>query len=113
MSGISLARVWSFWAGVIASSYMYRINSETKEYVFVFVLIQVAINERNMSDNSLEELSLAREPRTSSKDKGVETGEANLPKFSEWAAGRQSSLDTDTLSQHVTQMVDVCSCVHI
>ena len=30
-----------------------------------------------------------------------------LPKFSEWAAGRQASLDTDTLSKHVKQMVDV------
>ena len=74
----------------------------------------MAINERNMSDNALEELSLAREPRMGmAKEKSLEAGEANLPKFSEWAAGRQSSLDTDTLSQHVTQMVDVRMCVHM
>ncbi len=68
-----------------------------------------------MSDNSLEELSWAREPRTgTNRDKTLESAvEANLPKFSEWAAGRQSSLDTDTLSQHVTQMVDVRMCVRV
>ena len=59
-----------------------------------------------MNDNALEELSLAREPR----QKGKETArhEDSLPKFSEWATGRKSGVDTDTLNKHVKQMVEVC-----
>lgn len=60
-----------------------------------------------MNDNALEELSLAREPRQRVGSKEYIATEDSLPKFSEWAAGRQSSLDTDTLNKHVKQMVEV------
>lgn len=69
--------------------------------------LQVAINQSNMNDNALEELSWAREPRQKGTGREPEVRENNLPKFSEWAAGRQSSLDTETLSKHVKQMVEV------
>lgn len=67
----------------------------------------MAINQSSMNDNALEELSLAREPRQRGTGKETLTSVDTLPKFSEWAAGRQSSLDTDTLNKHVKQMVDV------
>ena len=60
-----------------------------------------------MNDNALEELSWAREPRHKGSGKESDAHENILPKFSEWAAGRQSSLDIDTLSKHVKQMVEV------
>ena len=74
-----------------------------------FVLCQVAINQSNMNDNALEELSWAREPRQKggNKESITTTHVDDLPKFSEWAAGRQSSLDIDTLNKHVKQMVGV------
>lgn len=60
-----------------------------------------------MDDNALEELSLAREPRQRGSSKDSMAHVDSLPKFSEWAAGRQSSLDTDILNKHVKQMVEV------
>lgn len=68
---------------------------------------QVAINQSNMNDNALEELSWAREPRQKGPHKESVTRIDNLPKFSEWAAGRHSCLDTDTINKHVKQMVEV------
>ena len=68
---------------------------------------QVATSQINMNDNALEELSLAREPRQRGNGKDSTAIADNLPKFSEWAAGRQSTLDTDTLNKHVKQMVEV------
>ena len=70
-------------------------------------VVQLAINQSNMNDNALEELSLAREPRQKGNSKDTVARENNLPKFSEWAAGRQSILDINTLSKHVKQMVEV------
>lgn len=68
--------------------------------------VQVALHQSNMNDNALEELSLAREPRQRTGSKESVT-QVDMPKFSEWAAGRQSSLDTETLNKHVKQMVEV------
>ena len=67
--------------------------------------MQVATSQINMNDNALEELSLAREPRQRGNAKDSVAHVNTLPKFSEWAAGRQSTLDTDTLNKHVKQMV--------
>ena len=58
-----------------------------------------------MTDDSLEELSQAREPRQ--QRDSLKPPEADLPNFSDYATGRQSQLDTSTLTKHVTQMVDV------
>ena len=61
-----------------------------------------------MDDDALEELSFAREPRSRETTTLTRASIVDqLPKFSEWAAGRQSSLDADTVSKHVRQMVDV------
>ncbi len=67
----------------------------------------MATNQSNMNDNAMEELSLAREPRQRGGAKESVSHVDTLPKFSEWAAGRQSSLDTDTLNKHVKLMVGV------
>ena len=67
-----------------------------------------------MNDEALEELSLSREPRQRGASTSGKSLEADLPKFSAWAAGRESSLETATLTKHVRQMVDVrwlCVCV--
>ena len=64
-----------------------------------------------MNDNALEELSLAREPRLRGNSKEATTLVDALPKFSEWATGRKSGVDTDTLNKHVKQMVEVCKWV--
>lgn len=69
-------------------------------------ILRVAINQSNMNDNALEELSWAREPRQKGPHKESVTRIDNLPKFSEWAAGRHSCLDTDTINKHVKQMVE-------
>ena len=69
------------------------------------------MNQTNMDDDALEELSVAREPRSRDTASLSRSVVDRLPKFSEWAAGRQSSLDADTLSKHVRQMVDVSECV--
>ena len=71
------------------------------------MFVQVATSQINMNDNALEELSLAREPRQRGNSKDSVALVDTLPKFSEWAAGRQSTLDTDTLNKHVKQMVEV------
>ena len=69
---------------------------------------QAAVNQSNMDDDALEELSFAREPRSRETTTLTRASIVDqLPKFSEWAAGRQSSLDADTVSKHVRQMVDV------
>ena len=61
-----------------------------------------------MNDNALEELSLAREPRhRGAGAKETTTHADSLPKFSEWATGGKSGVDTDTLNKHVKQMVEV------
>ncbi len=65
------------------------------------------MNQTNMDDDALEELSVAREPRSRETNSMSRSVVDQLPKFSEWAAGRQSSLDGDTVSKHVRQMVDV------
>ncbi len=67
-----------------------------------------------MDDDALEELSVSREPRSRDSNTITRSVVDHLPKFSEWAAGRKGSLDGDTLSKHVRQMVDVssgCVCV--
>lgn len=66
-----------------------------------------------MDDDALEELSVAREPRSRDTNSMSRSIVDQLPKFSEWAAGRQSSLDADTVSKHVRQMVDVSCGVSI
>ncbi len=72
---------------------------------------QAAVNQANMDDDALEELSVSREPRSRDSNSITRSVVDQLPKFSEWAAGRQGSLDGDTLSKHVRQMVDVSVCV--
>ena len=62
-----------------------------------------------MDDDALEELSVSREPRSRDSNTITRSVVDHLPKFSEWAAGRKGSLDGDTLSKHVRQMVDVSS----
>ena len=69
---------------------------------------QAAINQSHMSDDALEELSEAREPRQRDSI-SIKSTDTDLPKFSSWAAGNQSQLDTDVLTKHVRQMVDVSS----
>ena len=69
--------------------------------------MQAAINQSSMDDDALEELSLAREPRQRDSSSAGTNLEADLPKFSEWAAGRQSTLEVETLTKHVKLMVDV------
>jgi len=59
-----------------------------------------------MSDDALEELSEAREPRQRDSIT-LKPPETDLPKFSSWAAGNQSQLDKNVLAKHVKQMVDV------
>lgn len=69
-------------------------------------ILRAAVNQTNMDDDALEELSFSREPRSRDASSLSRSVVDQLPKFSEWAAGRQGSLDADTLSKHVRQMVD-------
>lgn len=69
-------------------------------------ILRVAISQTTMNDNALEELSLAREPRQKGSNKESTPRVDSLPKFSEWATGRKSGVDTDTLNKHVKQMVE-------
>ncbi|XP_064394333.1 RAS guanyl-releasing protein 2-A-like [Halichondria panicea] len=69
-------------------------------------ILRAAVNQANMDDDALEELSVSREPRSRDSNSITRSVVDQLPKFSEWAAGRQGSLDGDTLSKHVRQMVD-------
>lgn len=69
-------------------------------------IMRAAINQSSMDDDALEELSLAREPRQRDSSSAGTNLEADLPKFSEWAAGRQSTLEVETLTKHVKLMVD-------
>lgn len=69
-------------------------------------ILRVAISQTTMNDNSLEELSLAREPRYRGTSKETTARVDSLPKFSEWATGRKSGVDTGTLNKHVKQMVE-------
>lgn len=71
-------------------------------------ILRAAIGNSGRTDDELEHLSMVIEPRQrdSASLNSSKTEEQVLPKFSEWAAGRQTSLDTNTLSKHVKQMVD-------
>lgn len=75
-------------------------------------IMRAAINQTNMNDEALEELSLSREPRQRGASTSGKSLEADLPKFSAWAAGRESSLETATLTKHVRQMVDAVFAVY-
>lgn len=66
---------------------------------------QAAIGQSNLTEEALEELSEAREPRQ--RAGGGVTPQTNLPKFATWAGGEQPQLDSVTISKHVKQMVDV------
>ena len=69
------------------------------------LLLQAAIGQSNLTEEALEELSEAREPRQRA---GVGMSRVtNLPKFATWAGGEQPQLDSVTISKHVKQMVDV------
>lgn len=66
---------------------------------------QAAIGQSNLTEEALEELSEAREPRQ--RAGGGVAPQTNLPKFATWAGGEQPQLDSVTISKHVKQMVDV------
>ena len=66
---------------------------------------QAAIGQSTLTEEALEELSEAREPRQ--KAGGGVPPASNLPKFATWAGGEQLQLDSVTISKHVKQMVDV------
>lgn len=77
------------------------------------VCLQAAIGQSHLTDEALEELSEAREPRQrSGRPVGRDTLQSHLPKFSTWAEGEQPQLDSVTISKHVKQMVDVSHCMH-
>jgi hypothetical protein len=67
-------------------------------------VLRAAIGQSNLTEEALEELSEAREPRQRA-GVGVPP-QSDLPKFSTWAGGEQPQLDSLTLSKHVKQMVD-------
>ena len=76
--------------------------------------LQAAIGQSHLTDEALEELSEAREPRQrAGRPVGGVPAQNALPKFSTWAEGEQTQLDSVTLSKHVKQMVDVCVCVYV
>ena len=76
---------------------------------FLAMVLQAAISQSHLTDEALEELSEAREPRQrAGRSVGGVPPESNLPKFSSWAGGEQPQLDSVTLTKHVKQMVDVC-----
>ena len=86
--------------------YMCTVASHTPSHTHT--LTQAAINQSYMNDDALEELSLAREPRhRDSSAMNTLKSVPELPKFSEWASGRSSSLDTHNIKKNVKQMVDV------
>jgi RAS guanyl-releasing protein 3 len=67
-------------------------------------VLRAAIGQSNLTEEALEELSEAREPRQRA---GVGMSRVtNLPKFATWAGGEQPQLDSVTISKHVKQMVD-------
>lgn len=74
----------------------------------MIVLFQAAIGQSNLTEEALEELSEAREPRQRAGHTGRISPHNELPKFSTWAGGEQPQLDSVTISKHVKQMVDVC-----
>lgn len=70
-------------------------------------VLRAAIGQSHLTDEALEELSEAREPRQrAGRPVGGVSTQSNLPKFSSWAEGEQPQLDSVTLTKHVKQMVD-------
>lgn len=67
-------------------------------------VLRAAVNQSHMSDDALDELSEAREPRQ--RDTLSLKSETDLPKFSDWAAGHTHHQDMESLTKNVRQMVD-------
>ena len=73
-------------------------------------MFQAAINHSHLTDEALEELSEAREPRQRggrAGSAGINQMKSVLPKFSSWAGGQQPQVDSVQVTKHVKQMVDV------
>jgi Ca2+-binding EF-hand superfamily protein len=96
--------LWRVFSGIRTSQTMPPLLTPNLDRMRV---LRAAIGQSHLTDEALEELSEAREPRQRAGRlvSGVPAQNA-LPKFSTWAEGEQTQLDSVTLSKHVKQMVD-------